>query len=107
MEHTDLILLWGSNARETHPVMFLHMLQGVRNGARLMVIDPRRTLSAEAAHTHLPIRVGADIALANALGHVIIAEGLQHQEFIDNATTGYADYRAMVAGYPPEYAELI
>ncbi len=83
-----MILLWGSNARETHPVMFLHMLQGIRNGARMVVVDPRRTLSAEAAQTHLPIRVGADIALANALAHVIIAEGLHHQEFIETATTG-------------------
>src|SRR5579883_994727 len=73
MEHTDLILLWGSNARETHPVMFLHMLKGIDNGARLIVVDPRRTLSVEAAHEWLPIRVGGDIALANAMGHVIIA----------------------------------
>src|SRR5207253_9990255 len=87
MEETDIILLWGSNARETHPVMFLHMLKGIHNGARLVVVDPRRTLSVEAAHDWLPIRVGGDIALANAMGHVIIEEGLQHQWFIDHATT--------------------
>src|SRR5947209_5637949 len=96
MEHTDMILLWGSNARETHPVMFLHMLQGIDNGARMVVVDPRRTLSVDAAHDWLPIRVGADIALANAMGHVIIDEGLQDQRFIDHATTGFDDYRCLV-----------
>src|SRR5947208_2014676 len=107
MEETDLILLWGSNARETHPVMFLHMLKGINNGARLVVVDPRRTLSVEAAHDWLPIRVGGDIALANAMGHVIIEEGLQHQRFIDHATTGFADYKRLVASYTPEWAQTV
>ena len=68
--------------------MFLNMLRGIRNGARLVVIDPRRTLSADVAHTHLPINVGSDIALANAVGHVILEEGLENRTFIDNATVG-------------------
>ena len=107
MEHTDILLLWGSNARETHPVMFLQMLRGIDNGARMVVIDPRRTLSVEAAHDWLPIRVGGDIALANAMGQVIIEEGLQHQWFIDHATTGFEDYKRLVATYPPEWAETV
>jgi predicted molibdopterin-dependent oxidoreductase YjgC len=107
MEETDIILLWGSNARETHPVMFLHMLKGINNGARLVVVDPRRTLSVEAAHDWLPIRVGGDIALANAMGHVIIEEGLQHQWFIDHATAGFADYKRFVASYTPEWAQTV
>ena len=107
MEETDYILLWGSNARETHPVMFLRMLKGIENGARMVVVDPRRTLSVEAAHDWLPIRVGADIALANAMGHVIIAEGLYHAWFVEHATTGFEDYKRAVARYTPEYAEGI
>jgi predicted molibdopterin-dependent oxidoreductase YjgC len=107
MEITDINLLWGSNARETHPVMFLHMLKGVDNGARLVVVDPRRTLSAEAAHDWLPVRVGADIALANAMGHVIIEEGLQHHWFIEHATSGFAAYKQHVATYTPEWAEVV
>ena len=43
IEHTDVIVLWGSNARAAHPIFFHHVLQGVRNGARLFVVDPRRT----------------------------------------------------------------
>jgi predicted molibdopterin-dependent oxidoreductase YjgC len=107
MERTDMILLWGSNARETHPVMFLQMLKGIDNGARMVVIDPRRTLSVDAAQDWLPIRVGGDIALANAMAHVIIEEGLQHQKFIDHATTGFEDYEQLVAGYTPEWAETV
>ncbi len=107
MEETDYILLWGSNARETHPVMFLHMLKGIENGARMVVVDPRKTLSVEAAQDWLPIRVGADIALANAMGHVIIEEGLQHAWFVEHATTGFEDYKRAVARYTPEYAEGI
>jgi formate dehydrogenase major subunit len=107
MEQTDMILLWGSNARETHPVMFLHMLKGIDSGARMVVVDPRRTLSVDAAQDWLPIRVGGDIALANAMGHVIIEEGLQHQWFIDHSTTGFDDYKQLVAGYSPEWAEPV
>ncbi len=68
MEHTDLVVLWGSNARETHPIFFHHVLKGVRNGARLYVIDPRRTVSAQWAETWLGLDVGSDVALANAIG---------------------------------------
>jgi len=87
--------------------MFLHMLRGIRNGARLVVVDPRRTLSADVAHTHLPIRVGSDIALANAVGHVIIEEGLENRAFVDNATVGFDSYRELVRRYTPDYAETL
>lgn len=107
MEETDLILLWGSNARETHPVMFLHMLKGVRNGARLVVIDPRRTSSVAFAHRWLPVRVGTDIALANAMGRLIIEEGLANAEFIQEATEGFERYREAVEPYTLEYAEAV
>ena len=46
VEDTDLIILWGSNARETHPIYFHHVLKGIHNGARLFVVDPRKTSSA-------------------------------------------------------------
>jgi len=85
--------------------MFLHMLRGIRNGAQMVVIDPRRTLSAQAAHTHLPIKVGSDIALANAMAHVILAEGLENRDFIERATVSFEGYRQVVQRYTPEYAE--
>ena len=67
VEDADLIVLWGSNARETHPIFFHHVLKAVRKGARLYAIDPRRTSSAEWADVWLGLDVGSDIALANAI----------------------------------------
>jgi formate dehydrogenase major subunit len=105
IEDTNLIVLWGSNARETHPIFFHHLLRGVHNGARLFAVDPRRTSSAEWADVWLGLDVGSDIALANAVGREIVAAGLQNREFIERATSGFDDYRAHVDSYTLEYAE--
>jgi formate dehydrogenase major subunit len=105
IEETDLIVLWGSNARETHPIFFHHLLRGVRNGARLFAVDPRRTSSAEWADVWLGLDVGSDIALANAVGREIIAAGLENREFIDRATDGFDAYKAKVESYTLDYAE--
>jgi predicted molibdopterin-dependent oxidoreductase YjgC len=100
-------VLWGSNARETHPIMFHHMLRGIRNGAKLYVIDPRRTSSAKWADLWLGIDVGSDIALANAVGREIVASGLANLPFIERATQGFDAYRESVAPYTLEYASRI
>jgi formate dehydrogenase major subunit len=99
IEETDVILLWGSNARETHPIFFHHLLKGVRNGARLFVVDPRRTSSAQWADIWLGIDVGADIALSNAMAREIIHAGLHNRAFIENATEGFEEYAASVEPY--------
>jgi predicted molibdopterin-dependent oxidoreductase YjgC len=104
-EETDLIVLWGSNARETHPIFFHHLLRGVRNGARLYAVDPRRTSSAEWADVWLGLDVGSDIALANAIAREIIAAGLEDKAFIERATSDYDAYKAKVETYTLEYAE--
>ena len=104
-EETDLFLLWGSNARETHPIFFHHLLKGVRRGARLIAVDPRRTSSAEWADLWLGLDVGSDIALANAMAREIIHAGLANEEFIGRATSGFDDYRRTVEPYTLEYAE--
>ncbi len=98
-------MLWGSNARETHPIFFHHVLKGVRNGARLWVIDPRRTVSAEWAEAWLGVDVGSDIALANALGREIVVAGLHNREFIARATGGFEVYRKSVESYTLAMAE--
>ena len=104
IEETDLVLLWGSNARETHPIFFHHLLRGVERGARLIAVDPRRTSSAEWADLWLGLDVGSDIALANAMGREIIAAGLQDRAFIGRATDGFEAYREKVESYTLEYA---
>ena len=105
IEETEVILLWGSNARETHPIFFHHLLKGIHNGARLFAIDPRRTSSARWADAWLGLDVGSDIALANAVGREIIAAGLENREFIEHATTGFESYRQAVEPYTLAYAE--
>jgi len=82
-------------------------LRGVRNGARLYTVDPRRSESAKWADIWLGIDVGSDIALANAMAWVIIQRDLHHRDFIANATTSFDDYAAKVAEYPLDRAEGI
>ena len=105
VRETDLILLWGSNARETHPIFFHHVLKAVNNGARLYVVDPRRTSSAQWADGWLGIDVGTDIALSNTMAREIIHEGLHNREFIDRATTGFDEYAASVEEWTLERGE--
>jgi len=107
IEDTDLILLWGSNARETHPIFFHHLLKGVRTGAKLYAIDPRRTSSAAWADVWLGLDVGSDIALANAMGREIIAADLCNRAFIERATTGFDAYRRSVEPYTLDHAARI
>lgn len=101
------MLLWGSNAREAHPIFFHHLLKGVRRGARLVTIDPRRTTSAQWADLWLGIDVGSDIALANTMGREIIHAGLVNRDFVDRATTGYDDYAASVDEWTLEHGAAV
>ncbi len=100
-----MILLWGSNARETHPIFFHHLLKGVHNGAKLFVVDPRRTTSAQWADVWLGLDVGSDISLANAMSREIIVAGLANQRFIEHATSGFEEFRSFVDKYTLERAE--
>lgn len=96
IEETDCILLWGSNARETHPIFFHHLLAGLKRGAKLYAIDPRRTTSAQWAEVWAGLDIGTDIALSNTMAREIITSGLANQEFIEHATTGFDAYRTLV-----------
>ena len=104
VEQADVILLWGSNAREAHPIYFHHVLKGLRNGARMYAIDPRRTSSAKFADRWLGLSVGTDIALANAMGREIIAAGLHNGDFVAHATSGFEAYAAHVESYTLDWA---
>jgi formate dehydrogenase major subunit len=107
IETTDCIVLWGSNARSAHPIFFHHLIKGVRNGATMYAIDPRRTDSAEWADTWLGIDVGSDIALANAVAREIIHAGLADTAFIDRATSGFDAFAEAVEPYTLQLAETI
>jgi predicted molibdopterin-dependent oxidoreductase YjgC len=97
--------MWGTNAREAHPIFFHHVLKGIRNGAKMYVVDPRRSSTAKWADAWLGIHVGSDISLANAIGNEIIRAGLADEEFIRRGTVNFEAYREHVAKYPLERAE--
>jgi formate dehydrogenase major subunit len=104
-EEADVIVLWGSNAREAHPIYFHHVLRGLRNGAKFYVVDPRRTTSAQWADLWLGLDVGSDICLANAIGREIIHAGLVNHEFVSRATANFDAYVEAVEPYTLERAE--
>jgi len=107
VEETDLLILWGSNARETHPIFFHHVLKAIHRGAKLYGVDPRRASSAQWADTWLGLDVGTDIALANTVAREIIHAGLTNDVFIENATTGFEEFKASVEKWTLEEGERI
>ncbi|MFI6690975.1 molybdopterin oxidoreductase family protein [Streptomyces sp. NPDC050433] len=107
VEHTDLIVMWGSNARFAHPIFFQHVLKGIRNGARMYAVDPRRTSTAEWAESWMGLNVGTDIPLAHAVGREIIHAGLHNKAFIEQATTGFEEYAAEVEPWTLSVAEQV
>ena len=86
--------MWGSNAREAHPIFFHHVLKGIRNGAKMYAVDPRRSSTAKWADAWLGIHVGSDISLANAIANEIITAGLVDEEFIRRATVEFRGVQA-------------
>ncbi len=98
----------GSNTTEQHPVIGMGIRQAVKQrGAKLIVADPRRIPLADHATIHLRHRPGSDIALLNALMHVLIAEELYDKAFVAERTEGFEDLKTKVAHYTPEAAEEI
>jgi predicted molibdopterin-dependent oxidoreductase YjgC len=106
-ETADLIILWGSNARDAHPIFFHHLLKAVHRGAKLYVVDPRRTPSAQWADLWLGLDVGTDIPLSNAIAREVITAGLVNEEFVARATSGYDAYRESVEPWTLEEAERV
>ena len=96
IEATDVIVLWGSNARAAHPIFFQHVLKGIRSGAKLIVVDPRRTETAQWADLWCGLNVGTDIALSNTIAREIIHAGLANRAFIEGSTSNYEAYAASV-----------
>ncbi len=99
----DVLLVTGSNTTEAHPVLALQMKRAVRrNGAKLILIDPRRIELADFAFLHLRHLPGTDVALFNGMAHVIIAEGLGNSEFVAARTEGYEQFAESVCRWTPE-----
>jgi formate dehydrogenase alpha subunit len=102
----DVLLVTGSNTTEAHPVISLEMKKAVcRRGAKLILIDPREIELANFAALHLRPRSGTDVALLNAMAHVILAEGLEDKAFIAARTENFEAFQHAVKDCTPQWAE--
>ncbi|MFD5710411.1 molybdopterin oxidoreductase family protein [Streptomyces pharetrae] len=101
------VILVGSNLAETMPPSLRFLTELKENGGTLIVVDPRRTKTAEQADLHLAPRPGTDLALALGLLHLVVAEGRTDEAYIAERTTGWEDARAAAMAHWPEYVERI
>ena len=97
-----LILLWGTNPITSSVHLWGRVQEAKRRGARVIAIDPYRSLTAEKCDQHIALVPGTDGALALAMMHVLIGEGLIDQDYVDRYTIGFEELRARVAEYPPD-----
>ncbi|MFJ4002510.1 molybdopterin oxidoreductase family protein [Streptomyces sp. NPDC090023] len=104
---TGCVILVGANPAETMPPAVRYLRELRENGGTLVVVDPRRTRTAELADLHLQLLPGTDLALALGLLHLALAEGHVDEEFIAARTTGWADARAAAMAHWPERVEAL
>ncbi|MGW5862324.1 molybdopterin oxidoreductase family protein [Streptomyces sp. NPDC055239] len=104
---TGCVILVGSNLAETMPPALRYLTELRANGGKLIVVDPRRTRTAEQADLHLAPRPGTDLALALGLLHLVVAEGRTDEAFIAERTSGWQEARAAAMAHWPEYVERI
>jgi sulfite reductase (NADPH) flavoprotein alpha-component len=97
----DLFFVIGSNMADCHPILYLRMADRLKAGAKLIVVDPRRTTTAERADLFLQIKPGTDLALLNGLLHLLGQNGDIDAEFIAEHTEGWDAMPAFLADYPP------
>ncbi len=100
--HSRYIIAWASNIHGNNVHLWPFILEARRKGAKLVVIDPYRTRTAACADWYLPINPGTDCALALAMMHVIIGEGLHDADYVAKYTLGFNELREKVKAYPPE-----
>lgn len=106
-DHADAFLVIGSNMADCHPILYLRMMERVKAGARLIVVDPRRTATAAKADLFLQIKPGTDLAFLNGLLHLLHADGYTDPEFISAHTEGWEEMPAFLADYPPDAVSAI
>ncbi|WP_405927432.1 molybdopterin-dependent oxidoreductase [Streptomyces sp. NBC_00035] len=100
-DRADVFFVIGSNMADCHPILFLRMMERVKAGAKLIVVDPRRTATATKADLFLQIKPGTDLALLNGLLHLLHENGRTDPDFIAAHTEGWEAIPEFLADYPP------
>jgi sulfite reductase (NADPH) flavoprotein alpha-component len=106
-DRADLFLVIGANMADCHPILFLRMMDRVKAGATLIVVDPRRTATADKAELFLQVIPGTDLALLNGLLHLLVENGHVDEEFVAEFTEGWDAMEEFLADYPPEVVARI
>ncbi|MGW7204438.1 molybdopterin-dependent oxidoreductase [Streptomyces sp. NPDC054837] len=101
-DRADAFLVIGSNMADCHPILFLRMMERVKAGAKLIVVDPRRTATAAKADLFLQLKPGTDLALLNGLLHLLVEEGHTDPEFVAAHTEGWEAMPEFLADYAPD-----
>ncbi|HEY9640622.1 MAG TPA: nitrate reductase [Coleofasciculaceae cyanobacterium] len=104
LEQTDCAFLIGTNTAECHPIVFNRLRKHHKQNphVKMIVVDPRRTPTAEVADLHLAIRPGTDIDLLNGIGHLLLKWGAIDSPFLDECTSGFMQYAEVLSHYPPD-----
>jgi sulfite reductase (NADPH) flavoprotein alpha-component len=103
-DRADVFLVIGANMADCHPILFLRMMDRVKAGAKLIVVDPRRTATADKASLFLQIAPGSDLALLNGLLQLLVENGHTDPSFIERNTEGWNDMPAFLGDYTPARA---
>ncbi|MEN3298187.1 MAG: sulfite reductase flavoprotein alpha-component [Pseudonocardia sp.] len=106
-DRADVFLVIGANMADCHPILFLRMMARVKAGATLIVVDPRRTATADKAKLFLQVVPGTDLALLNGLLHLLVENGHVDEEFVAEFTDGWDAMAEFLADYPPEVVARI
>ncbi|MCG8707729.1 molybdopterin-dependent oxidoreductase [Brenneria sp. 4F2] len=106
-DRADLFFVIGANMADCHPILFLRMMDRVKAGAKLIVVDPRRNATADKADLFLQIKPGTDLALLNGLLHLMVRNGDTDSSFIAEFTEGWEAMPEFLADYPPELVAQI
>jgi formate dehydrogenase major subunit len=107
IERARTILLCGANATENHPIVGARIKEQALRGTNLIVIDPRAIELARYARIHLALRPGTNLALLNALAHVIVEEAIYDRAFMSARVSEFDEFRAFIHDWTPERAEAI
>ncbi|PWE41571.1 bifunctional nitrate reductase/sulfite reductase flavoprotein subunit alpha [Pseudomonas prosekii] len=100
-DHAEVFLVIGANMADCHPILFLRMMDRVKAGAKLIVVDPRRNATADKAGLFLQIKPGTDLALLNGLLHLLVKNGRTDPDFIASFTEGWEALPAFLEDYSP------